>query len=225
MRTLPDGFLIAIDGIDGAGKTTLARRLGATLGHGGTQVTVSKEPTQGQWGKQLRESAATGRLEPLEEVNLLLLDRREHVDNLIGPALARGECVILDRYYPSMVAYQGAAGLNTDDLLHSNDFAPRADILLILDLPPAVGLSRIHARGDKPNAFETPDTLEACRAIFLSLDAPNKHVIDAMRSAEDVYQQCLQIIVLAVADKARRTMAPAEAVDAIGGLLPQLSVA
>ena len=91
MRTLPDGFLIAIDGIDGAGKTTLARRLGATLGHGGTQVTVSKEPTQGQWGKQLRESAATGRLEPLEEVNLLLLDRREHVDNLIGPALARGE--------------------------------------------------------------------------------------------------------------------------------------
>ncbi|MBP7157671.1 MAG: dTMP kinase [Thermomonas sp.] len=225
ISSLPDGFLIAIDGIDGAGKTTLARRLGDTLGYGGTPVTVSKEPTHGQWGNKLRESAATGRLDVAEEVSLLLLDRREHVDTLIAPALARGECVILDRYYPSMVAYQGAAGLPTAELLLANDFAPRADVLLVLDLPPAVGLARIHARGDKPNAFETQDTLEACRAIFLSTDAPGKHVVDATRSAEEVYQAALQIIVLAVAAKARRSLPAVEAVEAIGGMLPNLATA
>ena len=220
---LPGGFLIAIDGIDGAGKTTLARSLAEALGHGGTPVTVSKEPTHGPWGQRLRESAATGRLDPRQEAEYLILDRREHVETLIEPALDRGECVILDRYYPSMVAYQGAAGLATDDLLASNAFAPRADVLLLLDLPPAVGLARIYARGDKPNAFETHETLDACRAIFLALDAPGKHVIDAMRGADDVFQQCLEIITLAVADKARRTMEPVAAVGAIGGLLPRLS--
>ena len=222
---LPGGFLIAIDGIDGAGKTTLARSLAGALGYGGTPVIVSKEPTQGVWGQRLRNSAATGRLTPGQEADLLLHDRREHVETLIAPALPRGECVILDRYYPSMVAYQGAAGLPLDYLLHANDFAPRADVLLILDLAPATGLARIHARGDTPNAFETHETLDACRAIFLALEAPGKHVIDANRGADDVLLQCLEIIMLAVADKARGTMEPVAAVDAIGGLLPRLSAA
>lgn len=222
-QTLPGGFLIAIDGIDGAGKTTLARRLCAELGHGGTHVVVSKEPTHGQWGNRLRESAASGRLAPLDEVRYLLLDRREHVDTLIAPALVRGGCVILDRYYPSMVAYQGAAGLDTDILLQSNDFAPRADVLLILDLSPAEGLARIRARGDQPNAFETSATLEAARRIFLAMPAPNKHVLDATRSADAVLQDALFIVMAAVADKARRTLPSLQAVDAIGGLMPQLA--
>jgi len=136
---LPGGFLIAIEGIDGAGKTTLAAHLAAQLGHGGTRVHLTKEPTRGPWGTRLRESAATGRLRPEEEAELLLRDRRDHVEQLIAPALARGECVILDRYFPSMVAYQGAAGLDPADLLHANDFAPRPDVLLVLDSRPPHG--------------------------------------------------------------------------------------
>lgn len=198
---IPGGFLIAIEGIDGAGKTTLAAGLAARLGHGGTRVQVTKEPTRGPWGMRLRESAATGRL----------------------TAQAEADYLILDRYYPSMVAYQGAAGLDVGDLMRANDFAPRPDILLLLDLPPAEGLARIRARGDTPNAFETRDTLEACRAIFLGMDVPNKHVLDATASADAVLQQALFIVMRAVAAKAQRSLPPVEAVGAIGALLPDLA--
>jgi dTMP kinase len=224
-HTLPGGFLIAIEGIDGAGKTTLAEGLAQALGHGGATVHVTKEPTRGPWGMRLRASAASGRLTPQDEADFLIRDRREHVDGLIAPALARGECVILDRYYPSMVAYQGAAGLDVDELMRANDFAPRPDVLLLLDVAPDLGLQRIRERGDVPNAFETTATLEACRRIFLAMDVPGKHVLDAARDAEAVLQDALWIITRAVADKARRTLPPVEAVGAIGAMLPDLQTA
>ncbi|HBN54534.1 MAG TPA: dTMP kinase, partial [Stenotrophomonas sp.] len=144
---IPGGLLIAIEGIDGAGKSTLARGLADLLEQAGAGVVLSKEPTDGPWGTRLRASAATGRLSPEEEVDLLLRDRRQHVEERVVPALERGEVVILDRYFPSMVAYQGAAGLPVDELLHLNAFAPRPHLLLLLDLPPATGLARIRARG------------------------------------------------------------------------------
>ena len=221
--TVPGGFLIAIEGIDGSGKTTLAAALGERLCYGVGTVQLTKEPTRGRWGMRLRDSAASGRLTPQDEADFLIRDRREHVDGLIAPALARGECVILDRYYPSMVAYQGAAGLDPAELMRANDFAPRADVLLVLDLAPEQGLARIRARGDVPNAFETVDTLEACRALFLSMPVANKHVLDASRDADAVLQDALFIVMTALADKARRTLPPVEAVHAIGALLPNLA--
>lgn len=78
---------------------------------------------------------------------MLLRDRRQHVEDLIVPMIGRGAVVILDRYFPSMVAYQGAAGLPVDALLEANAFAPRPDVLLLLDVPPAIGLQRIWERG------------------------------------------------------------------------------
>ncbi|RBC16462.1 dTMP kinase, partial [Xanthomonas oryzae pv. oryzae] len=75
----PGGLLIAIEGIDGAGKTTLARRLTTTLEAAGARVVLSKEPTNGPWGTKLRQSAATGRLSADEEAELLIRDRHEHV--------------------------------------------------------------------------------------------------------------------------------------------------
>ncbi len=151
----PGGLLIAIEGIDGAGKSTLARRLATTLEAAGARVVLSKEPTNGPWGTQLRQSAATGRLSADEEAELLIRDRHEHVDTLIAPALARGDIVILDRYFPSMLAYQGAAGLPLDDLLERNAFAPRPDVLLLLDLPrppawPASAPAATHPITSKP---------------------------------------------------------------------------
>lgn len=122
-----------------------------------------------------------------------------------------------------MVAYQGAAGLDINDLMEANAFAPRPDVLLLLDLSPEVGLQRIRARGDVPNAFETTATLEACRRIFLAMDVPNKHVLDASRSAEDVLQAAIWAITLTLADKARRTLPPVEAVNAISTMLPDLA--
>jgi dTMP kinase len=198
---IPGGLLIAIEGIDGAGKTTLARSLRDALAQSGATPVLSKEPTNGQWGTQLRASAATGRLAPEEEQRLLLLDRQEHVAGVIRPALDAGQVVILDRYFPSNVAYQGAAGIAVDELMAANAFAPRADLLLLLDLPPAVGLRRIRERGDKPNHFETTDNLERCRAIFRRLDLPNTVVLDASLSAEAVAQAAMDEVRKAIAAK------------------------
>lgn len=195
---IPGGLLIAIEGIDGAGKTTLARRLADLLEQAGAEVVLSKEPTNGPWGTQLRASAATGRLRPEQEVELLLRDRRQHVEELVQPALARGAVVILDRYFPSMVAYQGSAGLPVDELLQQNDFAPRPHLLLLLDLPPDTGLARIHARGDVPNHFETAQNLERCRAIFQQLELAGKQVIDAGGNEAEVLRDALAAVVPAL---------------------------
>ena len=82
------GFLLVIEGIDGAGKSTLQRGLAAWCREGGRTVLTSREPTDGPHGRALRESARTGRLSIDAELDLFLKDRREHVDTLIAPALA-----------------------------------------------------------------------------------------------------------------------------------------
>jgi dTMP kinase len=185
---IPGGLLIAVEGIDGAGKTTVAHALAERLRAHGMTVTVGKEPTAGPWGSQLRASAAAGRLSAEEEMRLLLLDRGQHVDDVIKPALARGEVMMLDRYYPSSAAYQGARGIAVADILQQNAFAPAPDITLVLDLEPATGLARIRARGDKPNHFETEDNLALCRDIFLTMELPSRVIIDARHGAGDVLE-------------------------------------
>lgn len=217
--TIPGGLLIAVEGIDGAGKTTLARSLADRLRTSDVPVVLDKEPTAGPWGMKLRASAASGRLDPDEEVRLLLADRRQHVDEVIGPALARGEVVILDRYYPSMAAYQGAVGVPVSEILAANEFAPEPDVTLVLDISPALGLARIRARGDAPNAFETEESLAACRELFLAMPLPSRQVIDAQRSADDVLRAAAQSVLRALAVKLGTeglTVENAERVRSIG---------
>src|SRR6266550_1777 len=106
----PPGFLLVLEGIDGAGKSTLLHKLAEYCAGRGLAVVVSKEPTDGPWGRKLRESAQSGRLSLEEELELFLKDRAEHVKGLILPALSEGKVVLLDRYYLSTAAYQGARG-------------------------------------------------------------------------------------------------------------------
>jgi dTMP kinase len=184
---IPGGLLVAIEGIDGAGKTTVASGLAEMLRGFGNVVSLSKEPTAGTWGRKLRESATSGRLTLEEELDLFRRDRAEHVAQVIQPALDRDEVVILDRYYYSTAAYQGAAGADPERVLSDNEsFAPRPHVMLLLDLPVAEGIARIRARGDVPNRFETSDALLRAREIFLGMGRPEIVVIDAAQSAEAV---------------------------------------
>src|SRR5260370_25230495 len=96
-------ILIAIEGIDGAGKTTQVERLAQALRVVGQELVISKEPTNGRWGKKIRESAANGRLPLKEELKAFINDRTEHVRNVIQPALDTGKIVILDRYFYSTI--------------------------------------------------------------------------------------------------------------------------
>lgn len=193
---MSQGLFIVIEGIDGTGKSTQSKRLAEWYRSRGREVVLSREPTDGPWGKKLRESATTGRLSPDEELECFLNDRREHVEMSIKPALAEGKVVILDRYYFSTMAYQGARGFDPAEIRRRNEaFAPQPDLLLILDLSVESAHGRIGARGDTANEFEQRDTLSRCREIFLSLrDEPFACVIDAEPSLNEVTADILSVV-------------------------------
>lgn len=190
VRSNVPGLLIVVEGIDGAGKSTQARRLAARLREQGHEVVADHEPTDGPWGRKLRESAVNGRMSLDDELQAFLEDRREHVRDVIGPALARGAVVLLDRYYFSTMAYQGVRGADTDAIRRDNEaFAPRPDLVLLVDFDPRIALQRIeHSRGDVPNTFERLDQLQAIRKIFLATAVGDEtfRIIDGGGSPDEV---------------------------------------
>ena len=192
----PAGLLLVIEGIDGTGKSTHARRLADWLASTGRNPVVSREPTDGPWGRKLRESAAGGRLSPADELDCFLRDRRQHVGELIAPSLAAGRDVILDRYYFSTMAYQGARGFDPAEIRRMNEaFAPVPDLLLVMDLDVDISLERIGGRGDVANEFEKRENLERCREIFLSLkDEPFVRVIDSSGTLDEVTKRIREVV-------------------------------
>jgi dTMP kinase len=190
------GLFIVLEGIDGTGKSTQAKRLGDWFAHHGREVLISREPTDGPWGSKLRQSAAAGRLSPEDELRYFLEDRRQHVRETIEPALAAGKVVILDRYYFSTMAYQGARGFDPAEIRRLNEaFAPPPDLLLILDLDVQTAHRRIGARGDSTNEFEKRESLERCREIFLSLrNEPFTRIIDSAGTLDQVAERILNAV-------------------------------
>ncbi|MFN7924945.1 MAG: dTMP kinase [Bryobacteraceae bacterium] len=165
------GVFVVFEGIDGTGKSTQVRMLREALERAGETPVVSREPTDGPWGRKIRESATTGRMSLEEELAAFLEDRTEHVNGLILPALHEGRVVILDRYYYSSIAYQGARGGNEREIerIMTQRF-PRPDVVLLLDIDPAEAVHRIaNQRGEIPNEFERLEGLERSRRIFLGL--------------------------------------------------------
>lgn len=195
MERSDSGLFIVIEGIDGTGKSTQAQMLKQALEQAGKTVTLDHEPSDGPYGKILRDSATTGRLSPQEELDLFHKDRKHHVDELILPALNRSETVILDRYYFSTMAYQGQRGFNQQDIRNTNlSFAPNPDILFILDLDVDLARERIGVRGDTTNEFEKREALQYCRDTFLSVSGESfAHVIDSSLSIDEIHKQMVEI--------------------------------
>lgn len=191
-QRLARGALVVFEGIDGAGKTTQAQTLVDSLRAEGFEALYSKEPTEGPWGLRIRQSAQSERLAPQDELQAFLEDRREHVQQLIKPALASGVVVVLDRYYYSNAAYQGARGADAAAIIAANEeFAPRPDLLILLDVPVDVGLQRVHARGLGVSAFERAEALEMSARLFRALDLPFLLRLDGQRRAEDLSAEIL----------------------------------
>ncbi len=165
------GLLIVLEGIDGSGKSTQARLLVRRLAARGFRTALFREPTRGKWGRLIREKARrAGSLTPEEELDLFVKDRRENVARNLEPALAAGKTVVLDRYYFSTVAYQGAKGIDPGRIRRLNErFAVRPDLVFIVDIDAAGGLARIGGRGRKDELFEHEDYLDRVRAIFKGL--------------------------------------------------------
>ena len=193
------GWLVAFEGIDGAGKSTQVAALAATLSELGIDVLATREPTDGVWGRKIRQSALTGRLPAQQELEAFIEDRREHLELEILPALRAGQVVIVDRYVLSTLAYQGARGFDPKELLSLNAFAPPADVCLVFDLEPELGLSRVNRRGGSADLFEKVDELRAARHIFtdpelLSAVARAHHIVDAALPSAALAQRIALIV-------------------------------
>ncbi len=192
------GVLIALEGVDGSGKTTQALGLAGTLAKFGHRVLFTREPTDGTSGRRLRAYLAgkERHLAPREELALFEADRREHVEETIRPALTRGWLVITDRYYYSSAAYQGALGLDPGKIIAENQaFAPRPDLVVIFTLPLALALSRrLEGRGGEAQVSESPAYLEKVAALYASFTGPQVRRVDASGPPSQVLEALLSTV-------------------------------
>ncbi len=186
-------MLIAIEGIDGAGKTTIANFLAEELRKMGYDVVVFKEPSNSEYGKKIK--FADKRLSLEEELDHIIKDRIEDVKNNITPALKDGKIVIMDRYYYSNAAYQSArGGLNALDILKMNEkIAPKPDLVLLLDLDVEVALKRLESRG-KLSIFEDKEYLEKVRKVFLEIADERTVVVDASKPLDVLKKEVLKMV-------------------------------
>lgn len=152
------GRLIAVEGGEAVGKSTQAARLAERLG-----AVLTREPGGTEFGEALRRlllDPASGKLDDRAEALLLAAARAQHVAEIIGPALARGEDVVTDRYVASTLAYQGfGRGLPAGELNRLSEWATggiHADLVVLLTLPAEIagermggGLDRLEAAGDE----------------------------------------------------------------------------
>lgn len=151
---MTQGFFISFEGGEGAGKSTQIRRLADRLHADGHDVIVTREPGGSPGAEAIREllvNGAADRWSPVTESLLMYAARRDHVERVIRPGLARGAVVLCDRYADSTRAYQGAGGDAPASLiaaLEEHVLGGTVPVLtLILDLPAQVGLQRAEARG------------------------------------------------------------------------------
>ena len=187
---------IVLEGIDGSGKSTLAARLAQWLRGQGQDVLLDREPSDSPAGREIRRRAAGNQpVSPQEELELFLDDRRHHVAHAIGPALSSGKWVVLDRYFFSTAAYQGARGLDPQAILEMNrHFAPEPKHVFLLDLPVHQAWTRLQlGRETLAPLFEHQPFLERVREQYLALARPPQWVIlDAMLSPEEVLKALLR---------------------------------
>ena len=188
------GCFIALEGGEGAGKSTQARLLESWLRQEGYDVLLTHEPGDTEIGQKLRRivlDPATGPMSDRTETLLYAADKAEHVERVVRPALDRGAVVVTDRYVDSTLAYQGAGRSLADDEVEriarwaTDDLRPQLTVLL--DLEPQAGLTRFEER-DRIEG-ESAEFHERVRAMFLRLAAtdPQRYlVVDARRPVEEI---------------------------------------
>lgn len=198
------GRFVTFEGVDGAGKSTHLSWLSSFLRSRECQVTVTREPGGTTLGETLREVLLhqTGAMHPETEALLMFAARRDHIEQVIAPALARGEVVLCDRFTDATFAYQGAGrGVDRAKLealqrwVHP-DLQP--DLTLVFDLPIELARERL-ARLKKPDRFEReePEFYQRVRAEYLARaeQAPSRiRVINASRPIADIQREIGKIV-------------------------------
>lgn len=202
---LKRGQLIAIEGLEGAGKSTTVAQVSSLLTKKGIQYITTREPGGTAIGEELRailkNPSYKTSLDDRSELLLMYASRIQLVKEVIHPALMKGVWVVADRFELSTMAYQGGGrGLDVEMLAHLSSFCLQGlkpDLTLYLDLDPEIGMQRVRARG-------APDRIEQQHIDFFhrvhqsyieQLDSyPNIHKIDASLSQDEVQRNVVWML-------------------------------
>jgi dTMP kinase len=197
------GYLIALEGGEGAGKSSQAERLASFLIDRGHEVVLTFEPGSTPVGRMLRMTLLDPAREgPSDRAEALLYaaDRADHVHSIVRPALERGAIVITDRYSDSSIAYQGAGrALPADDIAHLSEWATAGlvpDITVLLDVAPEIGLARRGTELDRLES-EPAEFHDRVRAEFLALARRHSEryvVVDASLPFEEAAVRIRQAV-------------------------------
>lgn len=192
------GKFITLEGMDGAGKSTHIPNIIAYLKSHGLEVISTREPGGTPLGEQLRELLLHADMHPETETLLMFAARREHIDKVIAPALARGAYVLSDRFTDATYAYQsGAKGVTTEKIQQLENWVQgqandslQPDLTLLFDVPVAVSLARL-SNARKPDKFEREGApfFEKLRNVYLARAQQNSnrfHVINANQTLDIV---------------------------------------
>jgi dTMP kinase len=199
---MASGRLVSIEGLDGAGKTTLARALAQEIERRGMSVRLLREPGGVPLSERIRELVKdpAAQVGPRAEALLYAAARAQLLSELLLPALAQGELVLLDRFVDSSLAYQGAGrSLGIEQVRAVNLFATGGltpDRTLLLRISPQAGRARQDGRGERPDRLEQEDIefFSAVAAAYeeLAQQEPQRiRTIDATLAPAQVLEQAL----------------------------------
>lgn len=194
---LRHGVLVTLEGGEGSGKSTQAEALADRLREGGYAVTLTCEPAGTALGTTVKGVFQRGAVTPEAELFLFEAARAQHVEDVIRPALERGDVVVCDRYTDSTLAYQGyGRGLSLDHVRAANHIATRGlppHFTVLLDLPPETGLARKKGEpGSDSIGQESLEFHQRVREGFLALaerESERIAVVDASKPSEEVAEE------------------------------------
>ena len=188
------GAFICIEGLDASGKTTHARHLVEDLWQKGFDAVYTTEPSTGKIGKFVRTYALQRkkRVTSVVEALLFAVDRVDHVETKIKPALQKDKIVVCDRYLYSSLAYQGAAGLDLSWIREINKNAITPDLAIYLDVPPEVVVKRIRW---KKSVMERLQIQQKVQEIYMKMVEEGLLVrVDGNRPKDEVSKDILAVV-------------------------------
>jgi len=200
------GIFVTLEGGEGAGKSSNLAFVGECLQQRGWRVRVTREPGGTPLGEEIRRMLlAHGEHAPVTDAELLLMfaARAQHLERVIRPALAAGECVVCDRFTDATYAYQGGGrGVDEDRIARLENWTQgelRPDLTILFDLPVATGLQRTGKRGVQADRFEVAgeEFLERVRQAYLrraQADPARFRVVDAAREPQAVRRELHELI-------------------------------
>lgn len=188
------GLFIVLEGIDGAGKTTIAKMLIKYLEDKGYKTLYTYEPTDSYYIEVLKTKYNEIRDAYIDALTYAV-DRLIHVKNVIKPYLDKNYIVVCDRYFYSSIAYQTVQGAPFEWILEINRFALKPDIALYLDVDPYIGLKRKAGYKSRFPEYESIDFLMKVRNIYLKMVEKKMLIpINASRRLDIVFNDVVNII-------------------------------